>query len=69
VLVLNERHPRRTLTSYLKHDDEQRLHRALSRLRPSQTEAGPPRPIDLAEHRVHRTAVLGGLIDEYRIAS
>jgi transposase InsO family protein len=68
-LILNERHLRRTLTSYLEHYNGQRPHRALSQLCPSQAEAGPPRPIDLAEHRVHRRAVLGGLINEYRIAS
>ncbi|WP_322973974.1 integrase core domain-containing protein [Actinacidiphila oryziradicis] len=68
-LILNERHLRRTLTSYLEHYNEHRPHRALNQLCPSQTETGPPRPIDLAEHRVHRTAVLGGLINEYQIAS
>ncbi|MFF1761795.1 integrase core domain-containing protein [Streptomyces sp. NPDC058266] len=68
-LILNERHLRRTLTRYLEHYIGHRPHRALSQLCPSQAEAGPPRPIDLAEHRVHRTAVLGGLINEYQIAS
>jgi transposase len=68
-LILNERHLRRTLTRYLEHYNGQRPHRALSQLCPSQAEAGPPRPIDLAEHRVHRRAVLGGLINEYQIAS
>jgi putative transposase len=68
-LIVNERHLRRTLTSYLEHYNTQRPHRALSQLCPSQAEAGPPRPIDLAERRVHRRAVLGGLINEYQIAS
>ncbi|WUH90431.1 integrase core domain-containing protein [Streptomyces sp. NBC_00433] len=68
-LILNERHLRRTLTSYLEHYNEHRPHRALSQLCPSQAETRPPRPIDLAEHQVHRTAVLGGLINEYQIAS
>jgi transposase InsO family protein len=68
-LILNEAHLRRTLTRYLEHYNRHRPHRALSQLCPSQAEAGPPRPIDLAEHRVHRTAVLGGLINEYQIAS
>ncbi|WP_326709994.1 MULTISPECIES: integrase core domain-containing protein [unclassified Streptomyces] len=68
-LILNERHLRRTLTRYLEHYNGHRPHRALSQLCPSQAEAGPPRPIDLAEHRVHRTAILGGLINEYQIAS
>jgi putative transposase len=68
-LILNERHLRRTRTSYLEHYNEHRPHRALNQLCPPQTEAGPPRPIDLAEHHLHRTAVLGGLINEYHIAS
>jgi putative transposase len=68
-LILNEQHPRRTLTSYPEHYNGHRPHRALSQLRPSQAETGPPLPIDLAEYRIHRTGVLGGLINEYQIAS
>ncbi|MGI5508688.1 integrase core domain-containing protein [Streptomyces sp. CA-106131] len=68
-LILNERHLRRTLTRYLEHYNGHRPHCALSQLCPPQVEAGPPRPIDLAEHRIHRTAVLGGLIKEYEMAS
>jgi hypothetical protein len=68
-LILNERHLRRTLTRYLEHYNGHRPHRALSQLCPSQAEAGPPHAINLAEHRVHRRAVLGGLINEYQIAS
>jgi putative transposase len=68
-LILNEAHLRRTLTRYLEHYNGHRPHRALSQLCPSRAEAEPPRPIDLAEHRVHCTAVLGGLISEYQIAS
>ncbi|TKA01193.1 transposase [Actinacidiphila oryziradicis] len=67
--MLNERHRRRTLTRYLDHYNGHRPHRGLSQLCSSQTEAGPPRPIDLAEHRIHRSAVLDGLINEYQIAS
>jgi transposase InsO family protein len=68
-LILNERLLRRTLTRYLEHYNGHRPHRAVSQLCPSQADAGPPRPINLAEHQVHRTAVLGGLINEYQIAS
>lgn len=35
----------------------------------TQAEPAPPCPVDLAEHRVHRTPVLDGLINEYQIAS
>ncbi|MET7541725.1 integrase core domain-containing protein [Streptomyces sp. NPDC005507] len=68
-LILNERHLHRTLTTYLEHYNGHRPHRALNQLCPSQAEVGPPRPIDLTEHRVHRTALLGGLINEYQTAS
>ncbi|WP_443068889.1 integrase core domain-containing protein [Streptomyces sp. NBC_01361] len=68
-LILNERHLRRTLTRYLEHYNGHRPHRALNQLCPSQAEAGPPRPIDLVEHLVHRTATLGGPINQYQTAS
>ncbi|MFI6504427.1 integrase core domain-containing protein [Nonomuraea typhae] len=68
-LILNEQHLRRTLTRYLKHDNMARPHRGLGQMPPSPAEAGPPSPVDLAGHRVHRRAILGGLINEYRIAS
>ncbi|MFE5003806.1 integrase core domain-containing protein [Streptomyces sp. NPDC056696] len=68
-LILNERHLSRTLTKCLEHYNGHRPHRALNQLCPSQAEAGPPRPTDLADHHVHHTAVLGGLINEYQTAS
>ncbi|WP_455432717.1 integrase core domain-containing protein [Streptosporangium soli] len=70
VLILNEQHLRRTLTRYLAHYNTARPHRGMGQLSPSQAETtSPPTPIDLADHRVHRRAILGGLINEYRIAS
>jgi transposase InsO family protein len=68
-LILNEPHLRRTLTSYLEHYNQHRPHRAPNQLCPSQTETGPPRPINFDEHRLHRTAILGGLISEYQVAN
>ncbi|WP_323136295.1 integrase core domain-containing protein [Streptomyces sp. NBC_01446] len=68
-LIVNERHLSRTLTKYLEHYNGHRPHRALNQLCPSQAEAGPPRPTDLADHHVHHAAVLGGLINEYQTAS
>lgn len=68
-------HPRRTAPAPnphqvpLEHYNGHLPHRALSQLRPSRAEAGAPRATNLAEHRVHRTAVLGGLIHEYRNAT
>ncbi|MFB4276879.1 integrase core domain-containing protein [Nonomuraea sp. MTCD27] len=69
VLILNKQHLRRTLTRYLAHYNTARPHRGLGQLSPAQAETRPPTPIDLADHRVHRRAILGGLINEYRIAS
>ncbi|MFC5833295.1 integrase core domain-containing protein [Nonomuraea insulae] len=68
-LILNAHHLRRTLTRYLQHYNTARPHRGIRQLSPSQAETGPPTPIDLASRRVHRRAILGGLINEYRIAS
>ncbi|MEU7004999.1 integrase core domain-containing protein [Nonomuraea sp. NPDC046570] len=68
-LILNERHLRRTLTRYLEHYNTARPHRGIRQLAPSQAETRPPTPIDLANHRVHGRSILGGLINEYRIAS
>ncbi|PRX64251.1 integrase-like protein [Nonomuraea fuscirosea] len=67
-LILNEQRLRRTLTRYLERYNSARPHRGIGQLSPSQAEAGPPSPVDLASHRVHRRTILGGLINEYRIA-
>ncbi len=69
MLILNERHLRRTLTRYLEHYNTARPHRGIGQLSPLQAETGPPTPIDLAGHRVHRGSILGGLINEYQVAS
>jgi transposase len=69
VLILNEQHLHRTLTRYLAHYNTARPHRSIGQLCPAQAETGPPTPIDLTNQRVHRRAILGGLINEYQIAS
>jgi putative transposase len=66
MLILGERHLCRVLAEYLRHYNEHRPHRGL--------DLAPPRPpaeiIDLAEQRrIHRTPVLGGLINEYERAA
>ncbi|MEV4354205.1 transposase, partial [Nonomuraea sp. NPDC049625] len=58
-LVLNEQDLRRILTRYLEHYNTARPHRGLGQVSPSQAETGPPTPIDLASHRVHRRTILG----------
>lgn len=69
IFILNEQHLRRTLTRYLEHYNTSRPRRGIGQLAPSQAETGPPTPIDLANHRVHRRTIPGGLISEYQIAS
>jgi len=69
ILILNEEHARRVLTEWLRHYNNGRPHRSLGQLTPDQAKYGPPRPINLAEHRVHRRAVLGGLTHEYWTAT
>ena len=68
LLIVNEHHLRRVLTAYLRHYNTARPHRALGQLAPAQAHTRPPE-INLAEHRIHRKQVLGGLTHEYQIAA
>jgi putative transposase len=65
MLILGERHLRRTLDEYARHYNGRRPHRAL--------DLQPPRPdrpaIDLTHQRITRRPVLGGLITEYERAA
>ncbi len=56
------------LTEYLAHYNAARPHRSLGQLAPAQA-ATPPPQINLAEHRIRRKQVLGGLTHEYQIAA
>jgi transposase InsO family protein len=67
-LIVNERHLRQVLTEYLRHYNAARPHRALGQVAPAQAHAPPPQ-INLAEHRIRRKQVLGGLTNEYQIAA
>ena len=67
MLIVNEHHRRQVLTEYLAHYNTARPHRALGQLAPAQADTRPPE-INLAEHRIRRKQVLGGLIHEYQIA-
>jgi putative transposase len=69
LLIVNEQHLRRVLTEYLQHYNTARPHRSLGQLTPAQAETCPPDPVNLAEHRIHRKQVLGGLTHEYQIAA
>jgi len=69
LLIVNEHHLRQVLTEYLAHYNTARQHRALDQLAPDQADTQPPEPISLAEHRIRRKQVLGGLTHEYQIAA
>ena len=68
LLIVNEHHLRQVLTEYLRHYNTARPHRALGQLAPAQAHTRPPE-INLAEHRIRRRQVLGGLTHEYQIAA
>ncbi len=68
LLILNEHHLRQVLTEYLLHYNEARPHRSLGQLAPAQALTQPPQ-INLAERRIRRKQVLGGLTYEYQIAA
>jgi transposase InsO family protein len=68
LLIVSEHHLRQVLTAYLAHYNTARPHRTLRQRPPAQAHARPPQ-IDLAEHRVRRKQILGGLTHEYQIAA
>jgi len=69
LLIVNVHHLRCVLTEYLRHHNTARPHRALGQLTPAQADTGPPKPINLADHRIRRKQVLGGLTHEYQVAA
>jgi putative transposase len=68
LLIVNEHHLRRALTEYLAHYNTARPHRALGQLAPAQAHTRPPK-INLADYRIGRKQILGGLTHEYQIAA
>jgi putative transposase len=69
LLIVNERHLRRVLAEYVLHYNEARPHRFLGQLSPAQADTRPPEPVNLAESRIRRKQVLGGLTHEYYVAA
>jgi transposase InsO family protein len=69
MLIVNEYHLRRVLTEYLLHYNDARPHRSLGQFTPAQADTRPPEPVNLAEHRIRRKQVLGGLTHEYYVAA
>ncbi|MBQ0906053.1 integrase core domain-containing protein [Micromonospora sp. U21] len=65
MLIVGDRHLRRTLDQYACHYNGQRPHRALQLLPPRSD-----RPVvDLAHERIKRRPILGGLINGYERAA
>jgi hypothetical protein len=69
LLIINEHRLRRVLTEYLLHYNEARPDRSLGPLAPAQAGTRPPEPVNLAEFRIRRKQILGGLTREYYIAA
>jgi transposase InsO family protein len=66
--IVSERHLRQVLTQYLARYNTARPHRALGQLPPAHAHSRPSK-INLAEHRIRRREVLGGLTSEYEVAA
>jgi putative transposase len=65
MLILSERHLQSVLAEYARHYNGRRPHRGRQLLPP-----WPDHPIaDVAQERIKRRAVLGGLINEYQRAA
>jgi len=69
VPIIDEHHVRRALTEYLRHYNAARPHRSPGQLTPAQADTHPPEPVNLAEFRIRRKQVLGGLTHEYYVAA
>jgi putative transposase len=69
LLIVNEHHLHKVLTEYLRHYNTARPHRSLGQLTPAQAGTCPPEQVNLAELRIQRRQVLGGLTHEYYVAA
>ncbi|MEU4445717.1 integrase core domain-containing protein [Actinosynnema sp. NPDC050801] len=68
ILITGETHARQVLKTYEDHYNRHRPHQARDQL-PPETQQHPAAEHDLDTHRVLRTRILGGLINEYRHAA
>jgi hypothetical protein len=69
ILIMNERHLRQVLTTYLHHFNDARPHQALAQLAPAQADTKPPHVINLVDYQVRRRPILDGLTSEYQITA
>ncbi|GAA1289318.1 integrase core domain-containing protein [Saccharothrix xinjiangensis] len=65
ILITGESHARHVLKTYEDHYNRHRPHQARDQLLP-EAQQHPTAVHDLDTHRLHRTRILGGLINEYR---
>jgi putative transposase len=68
ILILGPRHLRRILAEYVIHYNAHRPHQSLGQRSPDIDPMIPAELIDLADRRVKRRPILGGLINEYEAA-
>jgi transposase InsO family protein len=68
ILILGLRHLRTVLAEYAIHYNRHRPHQSLGQRCPDNDPAVPAPIIDLADKRIKRRPVLGGLINEYEAA-
>jgi len=69
MLIVSEHHLRRVLTGYLPLYNQARPRRSLGQFTTAQADTHPPEPVNLAEFRIRRKQVLGGLAREYCAAA
>ncbi|MET9475050.1 MULTISPECIES: integrase core domain-containing protein [unclassified Streptomyces] len=68
LLIWNEAHARQVLDAYAQHCNRHRPHQARGQLPPLAQEH-PVSATNLTAHRLLRTRVVGGVINEYRYAA
>jgi transposase InsO family protein len=68
LLIWNETHAQHVLDAYTRHYNRHRPHQARGQL-PPLTQEHPEPVTDLTTHRLLRTRVLGGVVNEYRYAA
>jgi putative transposase len=69
MLIAGPRHLRAVLDQYAEHYNQHRPHRAQNLRPPAADETAPTVIADLAEPKIRRRRVLGGLINEYQPAA
>ena len=57
------------LTEYVLHSNDARPRRFLGQLTPAHADTNPSEPVNLANLRIRRKQVLGGLTHEYYVAA